>query len=84
MQVYPFTITSFCEDFLDSLFKMKKKKQQQQDKSCYSSFRKKCFRKNEHFEYILLLHVLVLPHHTASDHALDSVEHHLLSFEEFF
>ena len=74
-QVYPSTTTSlfqfFCEDFLYSLFKMEK-----EDNSCYASSRKNCFRKkNEYFENILSLNVLLMHHQSASDHALDSVEH---------
>ena len=73
MQVYPFTIRSlfqfFCEDFLDSLFKMEKREQELQ--RLYS---KKLFKKKkEHFENILLLNVLPMHHQSASDHALPLV-----------
>ena len=47
-------------------------------------FEKTVSEKNEHFENILLLNVLLMHHQSASDHALDSVEHHLFSFEESF
>ena len=75
MQVYPFTIRSlfqfFCEDFLDSLFKMEKREKREQElQRLYS---KKLFKKNEHFENILLLNVLPIHHQSAPDHALPLV-----------
>ena len=63
-------ISVFCEDFLDSLFKMEKK----ENKSCNASIRKKLFKKkNEHFENILLLNVLPMHHQSASEHAFPLV-----------
>ena len=62
-------ISVFCEDFLDSLFKMKKK----ENKSCNASIKKTVKEKNEHFENILLLNVLPMHHQSASDHAFPLV-----------
>ena len=62
-------ISVFCEDFLDSLFKMEKREQELQ--RLYS---KKLFKKkNGHFENILLLNVLPMHHQSASDHAFPLV-----------